>query len=208
MLFKLGSFAGALPSALRREKIWVDERKRGQGGGKWKIFRGEVIGQRFLGNESHVEHFKLLERATTSILIGARNAIYNISLHDLTEIIDQGIQSQQDPAVAPVARFAEERRQNRLSIILYTGGCDPSFRNAYLGLLEPAKLASQINGRDVARSSDPTRCPGLVSAMHTNATSYLGYKRPEEEALETRIKLPSSRTHSDISAGNFEARPF
>ncbi|TGZ48373.1 Semaphorin-1A [Temnothorax longispinosus] len=50
---------------------------------------GEVIGQRFLGNESHVEHFKLLERATTSILIGARNAIYNISLHDLTEIADQ-----------------------------------------------------------------------------------------------------------------------
>ncbi|KAG5329524.1 SEM1A protein, partial [Acromyrmex charruanus] len=52
----------------------------------------EVIGQRFLGNESHVEHFKLLERATTSILIGARNAIYNISLHDLTEIADQRLQ--------------------------------------------------------------------------------------------------------------------
>ncbi|XP_035741969.1 semaphorin-1A-like isoform X2 [Vespa mandarinia] len=52
----------------------------------------EVIGQRFLGNESHVEHFKLLERASTSILIGARNAIYNISLHDLTEIIDQRFQ--------------------------------------------------------------------------------------------------------------------
>ncbi|XP_054006682.1 semaphorin-1A-like [Hylaeus anthracinus] len=52
----------------------------------------EVIGQRFLGNESHVEHFKLLERATTSILIGARNAIYNISLHDLAEIVDQRLQ--------------------------------------------------------------------------------------------------------------------
>ncbi|XP_029677618.1 semaphorin-1A-like isoform X2 [Formica exsecta] len=52
----------------------------------------EVIGQRFLGNESHVEHFKLLERAATSILIGARNAIYNISLHDLTEIVDQRLQ--------------------------------------------------------------------------------------------------------------------
>ncbi|XP_076175638.1 semaphorin-1A isoform X3 [Ptiloglossa arizonensis] len=52
----------------------------------------EVIGQRFLGNESHVEHFKLLERATTSILIGARNAVYNISLHDLAEIDDQRLQ--------------------------------------------------------------------------------------------------------------------
>jgi semaphorin 6 len=49
----------------------------------------DVVGQQFLGNESHVEHFKFLERATTSILIGARNAIYNISLHDLTENLDQ-----------------------------------------------------------------------------------------------------------------------
>ncbi|EFN80746.1 Semaphorin-1A [Harpegnathos saltator] len=56
----------------------------------------EVIGQRFLGNESHVEHFKLLERATTSILIGARNAIYNISLHDLTEIVDQDLTVMED----------------------------------------------------------------------------------------------------------------
>ncbi|XP_014608962.1 PREDICTED: semaphorin-1A-like [Polistes canadensis] len=56
------------------------------------LITGEVIGQRFLGNESHVEHFKLLERVSTSILIGARNAIYNISLHDLTEIIDQRFQ--------------------------------------------------------------------------------------------------------------------
>ncbi|GAB1869784.1 Sema domain-containing protein [Camponotus japonicus] len=52
----------------------------------------EVMGQRFLGNESHVEHFKLLDRAATSILIGARNAIYNVSLHDLTEIVDQRLQ--------------------------------------------------------------------------------------------------------------------
>ncbi|XP_012264819.1 semaphorin-1A-like isoform X2 [Athalia rosae] len=51
----------------------------------------DVVGQRFLGNESHVEHFKLLERTRTSVLIGARNAIYNISLHDLTEIVDQRV---------------------------------------------------------------------------------------------------------------------
>ncbi|CAB0035210.1 unnamed protein product [Trichogramma brassicae] len=35
--------------------------------------RCEVIGQRFLGNESHVEHFKLLERSPTYFLIGARH---------------------------------------------------------------------------------------------------------------------------------------
>lgn len=33
---------------------------------------GDVSGQRFLGNDSHVEHFKLLERSATYVLIGAR----------------------------------------------------------------------------------------------------------------------------------------
>ncbi|XP_046429152.1 semaphorin-1A-like isoform X1 [Neodiprion fabricii] len=50
------------------------------------------MGQKFLGNESHVEHFKLLERTGTSMLIGARNTIYNISLHNLAEIPDQRVQ--------------------------------------------------------------------------------------------------------------------
>ncbi|XP_014203594.1 semaphorin-1A-like [Copidosoma floridanum] len=52
----------------------------------------EVVGQRFLGNETHVKHFKLLERSPTFMLIGARNAIYNLSLHDLTEMSDQRLQ--------------------------------------------------------------------------------------------------------------------
>lgn len=41
--------------------------------------------QRFLGNHSHVDHFKLLERDGDSLLIGARNMVYNISLETLDE---------------------------------------------------------------------------------------------------------------------------
>ncbi|CAG0880688.1 unnamed protein product [Cyprideis torosa] len=43
--------------------------------------------QGFLGNESSVDHFKLLSRdGERNLLIGARNMIYNISLPDLNEV--------------------------------------------------------------------------------------------------------------------------
>ncbi|XP_063238903.1 semaphorin-1A-like isoform X10 [Bacillus rossius redtenbacheri] len=53
---------------------------------------GELTPQRFLGNESHKDHFKLLEKDHSSLLVGARNIVYNISLRDLTEFIDQRIE--------------------------------------------------------------------------------------------------------------------
>ncbi|XP_035214713.1 semaphorin-1A-like isoform X3 [Stegodyphus dumicola] len=41
--------------------------------------------QRFLGNESHTDYFKLLEQDGESLLVGARNIVYNISLSTLME---------------------------------------------------------------------------------------------------------------------------
>ncbi|XP_046455891.1 semaphorin-1A-like isoform X2 [Daphnia pulex] len=41
--------------------------------------------QRFHGNHSHPDHFKLLETNGDSILVGARNIIYNLSLNEMTE---------------------------------------------------------------------------------------------------------------------------
>jgi hypothetical protein len=35
-------------------------------------FAGEEQAQRFLGNESHKDHFKLLEKDQNSLLVGAR----------------------------------------------------------------------------------------------------------------------------------------
>lgn len=43
----------------------------------------------FLGNQTHKDHFKLLQSDGISLLIGARNVIYNLSIFDLTENIDQ-----------------------------------------------------------------------------------------------------------------------
>ncbi|RWS31717.1 semaphorin-1A-like isoform X2 [Leptotrombidium deliense] len=41
--------------------------------------------QKFIGNTSHNDHFKLLERDSDSVLVGARNTVYNLSLVTLEE---------------------------------------------------------------------------------------------------------------------------
>ena len=43
----------------------------------------------FLGNSTHVDYFKLLRKDGSSLLIGARNVIYNLSLPDLKENTEQ-----------------------------------------------------------------------------------------------------------------------
>ena len=48
--------------------------------------------QSFLGNQTHADHFKLLNQDGKSLLIGARNIVYNISLEDMTENIDKRIE--------------------------------------------------------------------------------------------------------------------
>ncbi|GIX99630.1 hypothetical protein CDAR_487541 [Caerostris darwini] len=48
-------------------------------------YRYESDLQHFLGNESHSDYFKLLEQDGDSLLVGARNIVYNISLSTLQE---------------------------------------------------------------------------------------------------------------------------
>ena len=50
-------------------------------------FSGDV--HSFLGNQTHKDHFKLLQMDGSSLLIGARNVIYNLSLNDLSENAEQ-----------------------------------------------------------------------------------------------------------------------
>jgi len=47
--------------------------------------------QTFLGNQTHSDHFKLLRQDGSSLLIGARNVVYNISLNGLQENHQQRI---------------------------------------------------------------------------------------------------------------------
>ena len=49
----------------------------------------------FLGNQTHNDHFKLLQSDGVSLLIGARNVVYNLSLATLeenTESVSKSIQ--------------------------------------------------------------------------------------------------------------------
>jgi hypothetical protein len=39
----------------------------------------------FLGNQTHRDYFKLLKQDGLSVLVGARNMVYNLSLPDLIE---------------------------------------------------------------------------------------------------------------------------
>jgi hypothetical protein len=39
----------------------------------------------FMGNRTHRDYFKLLKQDGLSVLVGARNMVYNLSLPDLTE---------------------------------------------------------------------------------------------------------------------------
>jgi len=40
---------------------------------------------RFSGNETHIDHFQLLDFDSSTLLVGSRNVLYNISMQDLSE---------------------------------------------------------------------------------------------------------------------------
>lgn len=73
---------------------------------------------RFLGNLTHVDFFKLLRQDGQSVLIGARNVIYNISLHDLTENTQQVCIQSRQVIIKPFAFIRSKERKNKE--ILYT----------------------------------------------------------------------------------------
>lgn len=56
----------------------------------YNTYREDQI-DKFSGNDSYVDYFKLLEMDSESILIGSRNIVYNISLSNLTENRSQRI---------------------------------------------------------------------------------------------------------------------
>lgn len=51
----------------------------------------EPLFSEFHGNSSHIDHFKLLKEDGSSVLVGARNVIYNLSLPNLVEFTEERI---------------------------------------------------------------------------------------------------------------------
>ena len=52
------------------------------------FFHADTV-QSFVGNHTHNDHFKLLQSDGDSLLIGARNVVYNLSIADLEENREQ-----------------------------------------------------------------------------------------------------------------------
>ena len=52
-----------------------------------------IMFHEFHGNSSHTDHFKLLKEDGSSVLVGARNVIYNLSLPNLLEFTEEVSQS-------------------------------------------------------------------------------------------------------------------
>ncbi|KAL9927449.1 LOW QUALITY PROTEIN: semaphorin 1a [Glossina fuscipes fuscipes] len=76
---------------------------------------------KFLGNESVVDHFKLVTRDGDSLLVGARNIIYNLSIHDLNE--QQRLvwySPEDDQKMCVVKGKDEEACQNYVRIMVVT----------------------------------------------------------------------------------------
>jgi len=74
----------------------------------------------FHGNSSHIDHFKLLKEDGTSVLVGARNIIYNLSLPDLQEFTDQRIVwtcNAEDKAACDIKGKGPEDCQNYIRVL-------------------------------------------------------------------------------------------
>jgi len=77
----------------------------------------------FLGNQTHRDHFKLLRSDGVSLLIGARNVVYNLSLADLKENVDQRItwpSRQSEREMCLIKGKSEDECQNYIRVLAQT----------------------------------------------------------------------------------------
>ncbi|CAL4068234.1 unnamed protein product [Meganyctiphanes norvegica] len=56
------------------------------------VYRDSLASQSFPGNSSHKDHFRLLQQDGDSLIIGARNIVYNISVKTLKEDYSQRLE--------------------------------------------------------------------------------------------------------------------
>ena len=82
------------------------------------VFSGDL--RAFLGNQTHSDHFKLLRQDGSSLLIGARNVVYNLSLPGLEENVDQRVEwdsKERDTELCLVKGKSEDECQNYIRVL-------------------------------------------------------------------------------------------
>uniref|UniRef100_A0A2A4JYC6 Sema domain-containing protein n=1 Tax=Heliothis virescens TaxID=7102 RepID=A0A2A4JYC6_HELVI len=60
--------------------------------------KGDETSEQFLGNATAPDHFRILDKDDFSIIVGGRNTVYNLSLYDLSENVEQRLEWQSTDA--------------------------------------------------------------------------------------------------------------
>ena len=66
-----------------------EHQRQGKDDREFPSFTFPGMSDRFLGNHTHTDYFKLLRQDGDSLVIGARNVIYNITIDGLVENREQ-----------------------------------------------------------------------------------------------------------------------
>ena len=135
--------------------------------------------QTFLGNQTHTDHFKLLNQDGNSLLIGARNVVYNISLHDLTENTGQRIEwnsRNRDTELCLVKGKSETdcnnyirvlaKQSNESLLVCGTNSYNPRCRSYLMNEAGTYEVAREYSGRGY--------CP--YDPRHNSTFMYTGRK--------------------------------
>ncbi|CAG9796562.1 unnamed protein product [Diatraea saccharalis] len=59
---------------------------------------GDETSEQFVGNATAPDHFRILDKDNLSIIVGGRNTVYNLSLYDLSENVEQRLEWQSTDA--------------------------------------------------------------------------------------------------------------
>uniref|UniRef100_A0A2H1VS45 SFRICE_005377 n=1 Tax=Spodoptera frugiperda TaxID=7108 RepID=A0A2H1VS45_SPOFR len=59
---------------------------------------GDETSEQFVGNATAPDHFRILDKDDFSIIVGGRNTVYNLSLYDLSENVEQRLEWQSTDA--------------------------------------------------------------------------------------------------------------
>ncbi|XP_030032598.2 semaphorin-1A [Manduca sexta] len=62
------------------------------------VKHGDETSEQFVGNATAPDHFRILDKDDFSILVGGRNTVYNLSLYNLNENVEQRLQWQSTDA--------------------------------------------------------------------------------------------------------------
>lgn len=85
---------------------------------------GNVTTYKFIGNSSFPDHFKILSQDDSSILLGGRNTVYNLSIFDFTERKElrfKWTSSEPHYQLCLLKGKAEDDCQNYIRIMVNTG---------------------------------------------------------------------------------------